>query len=322
MSIVLPVDDHFEVVVDPATGCDGVDFFNTLAFYNLHRPSSSNGFYFLLRNRTSGASAGAVHFCEAEPGHFRSPLRGSYAGFELARGTDIPLACMEKFEQAVEAFLASHGARRVSVSLPPLAYHPHTASVWINILLRAGFVIDRHELIYSLEVDGESFVSKIDRGNKKQLAKCERNGLAVRSLEREEYRAAYEVIVENRAKKGNAVSVSWSALDDMVQQCPLAVRCFGVFQDAKMIASSVCIAVNPDVLYVFYWGEVAGVETLSPVTLLARHLYEVCQNEKIALLDVGASTLEGVPNHGLIRYKKALGCTESLKLFFTKTIER
>lgn len=315
----LAIDDDLEVLVNDDSSDIEVDLFNTRTFYKLHRAGTARSFYFMLRRRRSGAALGAVHFHETDDGHFLSPHRGSFGGFSLVRGADEPLATLERFVAAVASFLSTMGARRITVVLPPLAYHPHESSAWVNVLLRSGFSLTRHELSYAIEVAG-AFVDRIDYGNRKQLKKCARAGLVCNLLPRAEYEDAYGIISESRRKKGRVPSMTWSALREMCDRMPERIRCFGVRRDGLLIAAAVCLVVNSGVLYVFYWGEIAGVETLSPVTFLAQHVYEHCVGEQIALLDLGTSTVDGIPNRGLIRYKKHLGCTESLKLTLSRVL--
>ena len=59
----------------------------------------------------------------------------------------------------------------------------------------------------------------------------------------------------------------------------------------------------------------------SPVTLLADAIYIDCQHKGIALLDIGTASDEGQANHGLIRFKRGLGCEASLKFRLEKIIE-
>ena len=290
-----------------------VDLFIARSFYNLHRSETSRSFYFTLCRRRSGVALGAAHFHEAEPGDFRSPHRGSFGGFSLVRGADEPLSTLERFAAVVTSFLQAHGARHITVVLPPLAYHPPETSAWINVLLRSGYSLANHELNYAVEVAG-AFVTRIDHGNRKQLKKCERAGLLSHALPRAEYADAYNVIAESRRKKGRVPSMTWPALSAMCDALPDHVNCFGVRRDDVLIAAAICVAVNSAILYVFYWGEIAGVENLSPVTFLAQHVYNHCLEQQISLLDLGTSTINGIPDHGLIRYKKHLGCSETLKL--------
>jgi hypothetical protein len=81
----------------------------------------------------------------------------------------------------------------------------------------------------------------------------------------------------------------------------------------------VSLIVSPSICYVFYLGEIEGVEKLSPVTLLVDHIYRYCQQAGIRLLDIGIATEHGEPNVGLIGYKRNLGCATSLK--FTLSTE-
>jgi hypothetical protein len=188
------------------------------------------------------------------------------------------------------------------------------------VLWRAGFSIEGHELNYAIPIAGGSLLPRIDHGNRKRVRAAQRLGLRFHHLADDELDAAYGVVAENRAKRGYSLSMSLQGLREMSRALPGRVRCFGARHDGVLVASAVCVDVNPDVLYVFYWGEIAGVERLSPVAFLATELYTVCVREDRRMLDVGTSTLRGVPNYGLIRFKKNLGCRESLKLTLGREI--
>ena len=101
------------------------------------------------------------------------------------------------------------------------------------------------------------------------------------------------------------------------------ILCFGVFsQDSKdLIASSICIKVSDEVLYVFYWGDIPLESSHSPIIILSSFLYEFCLENKFKILDIGTSTSNGEPNYGLVRFKENIGFKESLKytMEFKKT---
>lgn len=306
--------DAYEVAVDEPPPDAGVDLFQTRRYHALH-----GGCAFALRERATGVVVAVARFCEEEPRSFWSPGRGSYGGWQLVAGRDAPLAALDAFVAAVEETLRARGAARVGVVLPPLAYDAPQTARWINVLLRAGWSIARHELSYARAVAGP-FLAAVDRGNQKQLKKCARAGLRAGPLAPAERAAAYDVLVENRRKKGNRLSMSFAALEELSAAFPEAVRWSGARADGPLLAAAVALRVNPRVLYVFYWGEAPGAEAASPTTLLADELYAHCLAEGVALLDVGTATLHGVPNEGLIRYKRNLGCTESLKLSLAKEL--
>jgi lipid II:glycine glycyltransferase (peptidoglycan interpeptide bridge formation enzyme) len=77
---------------------------------------------------------------------------------------------------------------------------------------------------------------------------------------------------------------------------------------------------NRDVVYIFYWCDVAGFSGVSPIVLLAETIYEHARTEGARWMDIGTSTNEGSPNYGLIHFKRNLGCEASLKLAYSKVL--
>ena len=315
----MPIDDTFKLVVNGASDGNELDLFNTRRFHDLHEAAASRSYHCALANATANAILATVNFHERAPGDMASPFRGSFGGFARVPGASLSLAEMDAFVGAVESLLVRDGAERLSLVMPPLRYHLDDTSTWIDILLRRGFTVSRHELSYGIDVTGE-FTDRIDSGNRKRLQKCIRDGLEATVLTRDEFARAYTVVAENRSKRGYVLSMSWETFAEMADALPDRVVCFAVQRETEMIAAALCLRMNAKALYVVHWGEIAGVEAWSPVTLLAAKLFEFCREAGIDLLDLGTANIEGVPNTGLIRYKKNLGCSESLKLTLEKRV--
>ena len=129
---------------------------------------------------------------------------------------------------------------------------------------------------------------------------------------------AYEIIAENRERRGFPITMTLEQIEVMVQAIPGSLLPFSVTDGNRMIAASICIAVDKAVHYVFYWGEIDGYQNPSPIPFLAQGLYSHCQENGFRLMDVGTATIKGNPNHGLIRFKRSLGLEASLKLTFSK----
>ena len=315
----ITIDQSFKLVVNGAVDVNEMDLFNARAFHDLHEPHALRSFHCALVDNASGVIQGTVNIHESAAGEMVSPFRGSFGGFGLVPRISLALADMDAFVGAVETMLATEGAERLSLVMPPLVYHPDETSTWIDVLLRRGFVISRHELSYGIEVTGD-FVEGIDSGNRKRLHKCIREGLESVVLSRGEYESAYTVVAENRKKRGYSLSMSWETFREMADALPDRVVCVAVSRGPELIAAALCLRINAKALYVAHWGEIPGVEAWSPVTLLASRLFEYCRDSGIRLLDLGTANVDGVPNAGLIRYKKNLGCKESLKLTLDKRV--
>ena len=106
----------------------------------------------------------------------------------------------------------------------------------------------------------------------------------------------------------------------MCEKFPGIIKLFGCQDDKKLIASAICVRISERILYVFYWGDLPGFSTSSPVVTLADAIYTYCQKNNISILDVGTSTLGTNPNYGLIQFKRGLGFNESLKLQMGKLL--
>ena len=96
--------------------------------------------------------------------------------------------------------------------------------------------------------------------------------------------------------------MKWDKMWSMMKTFKGKVLVFAIYDGINMIASAICINVLPEILYVFYWGEVSGYEKLSSIALLSKKISEYCLEYKIRILDIGTSSINSVPNHGLIKF--------------------
>lgn len=141
------------------------------------------------------------------------------------------------------------------------------------------------------------FEEGITHGQRKRIAKCEREGLTVRLAS---IAQCYPIIAENRARKGRPYSMTLADWFEMAETYPHHVDCFAV--DPGPVAAAMCVRLQPKLLYVQAWGDVPGQEQLSPVTLLAREIYRWCHGNGIEVMDIGTAD-----DAGLIRFKESLG---------------
>lgn len=295
------------------------DIFNRPAFHQLHRPHSGGGVYLQLRNYLTGKTAGVFHALASEAGVFSSPGRGSYGGFEVDE--DLPIDDLKLFIALTERVLKWLGGRRLDIVLPPLVYAPERVALGFNAMTMAGYRVSRQELNQSIEIRHREFLTLGNYANRKRFNRAVREGVSARRLKPEEFRAAYDVIVESRRKKNYAISMSWPQIAEMVETFPEDMIVFGGFLHDAMIAAAICVRVNAEILYVFSWGERSGFEGVSPVTVIAAALYRFARTADIGMLDLGTSSVHGEPNHGVFAFKKSLGAKPSIKMYFTKDLE-
>jgi hypothetical protein len=288
--------------------------FHSPAFFKMHAAGSGTFFEW----EQDGKVVASIHFTAVEQGLWRSPARGTYAGFACAPG--LRLESMLAFHDAVQARLATLGATRIEILSAPMAHDPVAFSNQIYLLRMRGFEITQCDLNHSLQVDARDLGERMSYGNLKRLRKCEREGLVAEELPLSALAKVYDTVAANRASNGHVMSMTLAQLQAMADCFPEAMVLFGSSGGDQLAAAALCFRLDADVLYVFYWGDRPGYASLSPVVSVADAIYRYCQRQGLRMLDVGTSTVGSEPNHGLIQFKRGLGFTESLKVRMTRTI--
>jgi hypothetical protein len=314
--VILPIDDKYQIDINHFRPYENSNIFNEKDYFQLHS-NSLNDIYVQLVRITTGKVYATIAFYNEENGLFTSPRRGTFGGIVLNEPVEMQL--IEKFLYAIKKYLIKIGSRAISIKCPPFSHDLALSSIVTNVLLRQGFRLSGHELNYDLSVDERPFSDRIDYGNDKRIRKCLRESLFAEQVDSVDYPKIYEVIKDNRERRGFPISLSLEQLGQMVEIFPGKMYFFAVYQDAErsvILAAAVCIALTDSILYVFYWGDAAGAESYSPIALLASTIYNYCQQQGFKVLDVGTSTVSGEPNYGLVKFKRNLGFSESLKLSF------
>ena len=69
---------------------------------------------------------------------------------------------------------------------------------------------------------------------------------------------------------------------------------------------------------VVYWGDAGHELPRSPMNVLAHALVARSLDEGVRSLDIGPSSIDGVPDQGLIQFKRSIGAREDLRLHLVR----
>lgn len=249
--------------------------------------------FFHLHDGTKWLESGGVYLPLWGNEEYLSPKHGTYCGFSGSSLSD-----MEDIVSQID--------KPCRIKLAPSGHDQELFSLSVNVLLRNGFKIVEHELNYERHVVG-GFEESLSKSNRKIY----RNSLYIKkdiTIEN-----AYRLIQESRKRKGRDLSMSFEQVDKMHKAVGFHV--FSVGTPSGYYGAALCLLVRPDILYVYAWGDGVG---KSPTVKLAGIIYDYCKANGIRMMDIGTSTVNGVPDEGLIAFKRSLGFRESLKL----TMER
>lgn len=291
----------------PALG----SIFHSPAFHRLH--AGDIGLYFEWA--LQGQVHASIHFTPAADGLWRSPARGTFAGY--AWREDLPLESLWAFHRAVMQRLQELGAQQVRILTAPMAHDALAFSQQTHLLRSTGFAITQCDLNQSLALNEQPLSQRMSYGNLKRLRKCVREGLVSQLLAPDALPTVVDTLTANRQAKGHTLSMSLAALQQMQALFPEQMLLFGTQAGAEQAAAALCLRLSPDVLYVFYWGDRPGYAQLSPVAALADCIERYARDAGAKQICVGTSTVDAEPNFGLLQFKRNLGFSESLKLQFT-----
>lgn len=243
-----------------------------------------------------------------------SPLKATFGSFEMNEILDDNE--FEKWIDFILSDLLNKGVREVTIKHYPSIYQKTQTAQIKNLLTKKEF--KRSEEIASIiAVDRSTFESKIVIAKKQKLRKgLERFTFHQNHLS--QLKRNYIFIFNARKEKGFNLSMTYSDLQKTVKEFPSDFLLFAVREAEVIIAASICIKVNQDVLYTFYYAHDSAYNKVSPTVMLLNGIYAYAQENKFKKLDLGTSQLGDKINKPLLHFKESVGGKPSVKYAFTK----
>ena len=125
---------------------------------------------------------------------------------------------------------------------------------------------------------------------------------------------AYAVIRGNRESKGYALQMS---LESVLKTAEVVSAEFFVMTlDGADVAAAMVYPVTEGINQVIYWGDLPGYTDCRAMNYFTYKVFEHYFDKGLKVLDIGPSSVEGIPNYGLCSFKENLGCTISLRHVF------
>ncbi|MAR84923.1 MAG: hypothetical protein CL869_01845, partial [Cytophagia bacterium] len=274
---------------------------------------------FHLKKKNINESLGIFNLTEFKNKHFKSPIAGSFGAIEFS--SELPIDIKINFIEKVLDFITTElKPRIIEVVLSPDIYNLEDNSFSLNTFFRKKFIIDRIETNQYIDLRKYRLERDVSYGNRKRIKNSINKGIQFSKLEKIDYFRAFKVIVDNRARRGFPLTMKWESLEEMISAFNDKLYFFGLQEKKEIIASAICINVFPNLLYVFYWGEISGYEKLSPIALLSNKLVEYCIKNNFEILDIGTSSERSNPNIGLLKFKKNIGCNTCNKFYLKKNL--
>ena len=279
---------------------------------------SLDGWHSLHLLRTEKKTARArVHF-HLEDKVALSPLKNPFGAYEFANTVE-PKELFD-FIRWVEVKLVEKGAKKIELKTFPALYNASASAILLTFLTNLGYRIKNAELSACIDVNPNSLYQTMSSYEKRKSGQIKRSNLRFATVPVGKIREVFDFISSCREERKQSLSMTYGQMKTVCDHFPDKFCLFGVYDNSALAAASISILVSDSVLYNFYSAHAKQYDYLSPVVRLMEGMYEYCQGQKIRLIDLGTSALQGRPNFTLLDFKLNLGAIPTQKLTFEKSV--
>lgn len=267
----------------------------------------NNLFHFSVVKKNSDRALLEIFF-EMMDGSLISLPTTTYGGFNFS--DDIKFEFFEICFNVILTYIKKLKIDKVVIKAPPVLHSTTVHSLQNNILVRNQFAISSEDINYSINLSASShgFVDNLKYSSKKKLKQSTNLNLVFKTLTVDRFDQAYTLLELNRSTKHRSLSISRSKLHDLIISFPENFLIFGLFDHlSNLVASSISIRVNSDILYVLYWGDHPNYRDSSPIINLAMNIFNYALKKNYKIMDIGTSTINSQPDYGLMNFKSNIG---------------
>lgn len=243
-----------------------------------------------------------------------SPFSAPFGGFHF-RHDNIQTSDIDQFIMHLTDYASFRKIKIMRLTLPPDIYHQSFNSKLSNALLRNGFSTELPEItnwINLRQFNGE-FSCRNARQNLHVSLRCKLSfGLAMDIHEKE---IAYKVVKQNRIKMGRPIYMSFNDLLAVNELWPVD---FFLVKDKneQVVAAAIFYRGHQKIVQGIFWGDTDHGRCCRAMDFLAWNLWVHYKELDYHCIDLGVSSVCGMPNNGLIRFKEDHDCVSSLRLSF------
>lgn len=248
-----------------------------------------------------------------------SPFSSPFGGFS-AVSTDIKLNQIDSAITALTSWAISKKVAGVRIVSPSFFYNSNFLNKLYNCLYRAGFESTNIELNYQFPTHkfNENYQTNIWYNARKNLKRAFQANFTFEKLDNQNGKQAYDVIAHNRKVRGFPLRMTWEQVLETTTLIPTDF--FLVKKDELPIAAAVIFHVADQVVQVIYWGDLPQYAEFKTMNFLSFQVFQYYKQQGIAIIDIGPSTEDSVPNNGLCEFKESIGCDISIKTEFYKKL--
>ena len=244
-----------------------------------------------------------------------SPFSAPFGGFHY-RHSNINIREIDHFLSLLQSYIVSQGLTKIEISLPPDIYDPSFNAKMINAFIRSNFSMATPEI--TNWIDLIKFTGVFTNVNtRNQYNQAVRFNLSFSQVSKtNEKLAVYELIRQNRERFGRPIHMSFRDLQNTEQLWPVD---FFIVRDSEQnnLAAAILYRVHPKIIQTVFWGDNEQGRSKRAMDFFSMNLWNHYKQSGYEFIDLGRSSISGIPDEGLLHFKETHGCTSSLRFTFS-----
>lgn len=240
-------------------------------------------------------------FFSEDAGRVKVPGRATFGGWWPVEGTEPSIRDYFVAQQRFEASLGKDFS--LSITLPPDYFFPDVFGPQREMYRSLGYRLVEETNQTAEVVTGD--LPALSRGNWKkvrQFAAVGNVGLASDG----EYSACFDLLVENRKRRGVQLSMDRAQFLENLTERPQHYACWRGKIGDRIVGAAYTVDLADHVTYVLYWGDSPEGRTYSVVASLFCEIWNNALESGKEFLDLGKSSTGGQLDNGLARFKRNL----------------
>lgn len=286
--------------------------YNSTSFLETNSQLPQKHFYWVSEQSKQAYAHIAFNF---ESDTVYSPFKAPFGGIEVSSSlNEVELL---DFLSNVENTLQNMQIDQVNIHQCPESYQKNDLAV--RVLEQRGYTMTKERVYHGIPINGVQLKERMTSMQQRRLRKCENAGFEFRKIPESDMAEVFKQIHHWRELNQKPLSLSWADLENSRNKNPHTYSCFGVY-DQHLIAATIVVKVNDQVLYHFFPASDRQYNQYSPMVMLVNGIYEWGQTHNFKLLDLGTSYIQKEVNQSLASFKERLGGRKSLALSWRKTL--
>ena len=220
--------------------------------------------------------------------------------------------------KVLEEWTLKKNLQKIEFKLPPHFYAPKYLTMFYNSLHCSGFLIDNIDVNYEYKLKNfhNNYEMSIDPKARQSLRVAFKKRLSFEKTN--DLELAYDIIKNNRIHKGFPLKMSKSEIEKV--SSIIKIDSFIVKDNDIVVSSAIIFHTTKNILKLIYWGNKPESDHLKPMNFLSYNIFKYYSETAYRFIDIGHSTDNSIPNHGLCNFKESIGCSSSPKFSFSKII--